>query len=463
MEPEPSLPLAYVSNKASRSSQVVDVDEVRDLRQKQIVELSMLLAVPETKAETLLRASGWNLEAAALKATDALGSEAPVVVEDRAWKREAAGGTTPCAVCYESAVEGGKFETDCGSVICIDCWHSYLQVIIASGATVVVCPMPSCRTVVSLELVTTVLSAPRPAAAAASAADASESKPDAELLRLYCSRRVSDYVTGSSDLRACPGRDCESIVKRIDEDQANVECSTCQTRFCWKCNFEDHWPLDCSHAADWILRATSETKSQWWIVKNTKLCPGCRVPVNKNGGCPHMHCSKCGMDWDWQSEKPHKGNPPSVETDSDTARANARRAELRVVSLASEKHMLEHRKLVDENGVAGMMELGKAFGLEMELVKGAISQILSTHRELRWIHMARYFKEMTTPDKNVLEVTINQLEEAVGVLKILLLDELQLEESGDNGRKEMQQKIRDQTARVAMFRRVIESLCGEFF
>jgi hypothetical protein len=37
-----------------------------------------------------------------------------------------------------------------------------------------------------------------------------------------------------------------------------------------------------------------------WAKKgNVKLCPQCRMPVQKNGGCPHMQCTKCDFHWCW--------------------------------------------------------------------------------------------------------------------------------------------------------------------
>ncbi|KAI1292989.1 hypothetical protein F5Y03DRAFT_400225 [Xylaria venustula] len=31
----------------------------------------------------------------------------------------------------------------------------------------------------------------------------------------------------------------------------------------------------------------------------TKPCPGCRIPIEKNRGCDHMHCRECGLHYYW--------------------------------------------------------------------------------------------------------------------------------------------------------------------
>jgi len=36
------------------------------------------------------------------------------------------------------------------------------------------------------------------------------------------------------------------------------------------------------------------------VFVNVKRCPACHYPIEKNGGCPYMTCSRCGNDFCWQ-------------------------------------------------------------------------------------------------------------------------------------------------------------------
>ena len=39
-----------------------------------------------------------------------------------------------------------------------------------------------------------------------------------------------------------------------------------------------------------------------WIIDNTKPCPRCSAPIQKNEGCNHMTCKKVGVtvyQWAW--------------------------------------------------------------------------------------------------------------------------------------------------------------------
>jgi len=35
-----------------------------------------------------------------------------------------------------------------------------------------------------------------------------------------------------------------------------------------------------------------------------KQCPNCFVPIEKNDGCDHMHCTVCGSDFSWRNATP---------------------------------------------------------------------------------------------------------------------------------------------------------------
>lgn len=37
--------------------------------------------------------------------------------------------------------------------------------------------------------------------------------------------------------------------------------------------------------------------SAWQALNPTTRCPGCRTPITKQGGCNHMKCPRCRVDW----------------------------------------------------------------------------------------------------------------------------------------------------------------------
>ena len=52
-----------------------------------------------------------------------------------------------------------------------------------------------------------------------------------------------------------------------------------------------------------------EAASLSWLATNTKPCPKCAYPIEKNGGCLHMRCQQCSWYFCWEC-----GGPGSVCT-----------------------------------------------------------------------------------------------------------------------------------------------------
>jgi ariadne-1 len=69
--------------------------------------------------------------------------------------------------------------------------------------------------------------------------------------------------------------------------------------FCFKCGEEDHIPSTCFYLECWNEKEKSDSENLTWIKANTKPCPGCNNPIEKNQGCMHMRCSKCNIEFCW--------------------------------------------------------------------------------------------------------------------------------------------------------------------
>merc|ERR1711879_1118705 len=56
---------------------------------------------------------------------------------------------------------------------------------------------------------------------------------------------------------------------------------------------------------------TNEQHDKVWIIGNTKPCPKCKNPIEKNGGCMHMTCRPpggCGHEFCWICKGDWKGH-----------------------------------------------------------------------------------------------------------------------------------------------------------
>jgi hypothetical protein len=50
----------------------------------------------------------------------------------------------------------------------------------------------------------------------------------------------------------------------------------------------------------WKKQCARDSKNLGWIVDNTRDCPKCKAPVEKNGGCNSVRCH-CGHEFCWAS------------------------------------------------------------------------------------------------------------------------------------------------------------------
>ncbi|KAL8154524.1 hypothetical protein AgCh_000040 [Apium graveolens] len=98
----------------------------------------------------------------------------------------------------------------------------------------------------------------------------------------------------------CPAPGCDCAVEfDVGSGSHDVSC-LCSYSFCWNCTEEAHRPVDCETVAKWILKNTAESENMYWILANSKPCPKCKRPIEKNQGCMHMTCTPpCKFEFCW--------------------------------------------------------------------------------------------------------------------------------------------------------------------
>jgi hypothetical protein len=118
-------------------------------------------------------------------------------------------------------------------------------------------------------------------------------------------------------IQFCPTPSCNNVfsprkinydgIEDIDEssfDGSNIHFCTCGTSRCGDCNQDSHLGLSCEEFSKVTKefesgRMDAEMKSLQWVKQNTSPCPRCNFPINKNGGCNHVRCSKCQYYFCW--------------------------------------------------------------------------------------------------------------------------------------------------------------------
>eukprot|EP00658_Telonema_sp_P-2_P004513 TRINITY_DN11684_c0_g1_i2.p1 TRINITY_DN11684_c0_g1~~TRINITY_DN11684_c0_g1_i2.p1 ORF type:complete len:372 (-),score=59.04 TRINITY_DN11684_c0_g1_i2:202-1317(-) len=116
---------------------------------------------------------------------------------------------------------------------------------------------------------------------------------------------------GRAQVRSALGTDCSicPCCNSIGEDSHQLGRVKCEE--CGECYGESKsWlpdPMELS-----VSGVLGGVRSLWgvganaaWKLVKTAPCPKCGVDIEKNGGCPHMHCAHCNTDFCWSCMMPY--------------------------------------------------------------------------------------------------------------------------------------------------------------
>uniref|UniRef100_A0A3Q3A6G8 RBR-type E3 ubiquitin transferase n=1 Tax=Kryptolebias marmoratus TaxID=37003 RepID=A0A3Q3A6G8_KRYMA len=205
-----------------------------------------------------------------------------------------------CSVCYMDWLGSECVQLyECGHIFCRVCLRDFCKVQITEGNVQgVICPQEGCTVT------------PTPAQL--------KNLIGEELFSTYDRLLLQSTLDRMSDVTYCPRRSCSSPV--ISEKSSRVAmCSVCSFAFCVNCKKTYHGTNKC-YEEDYKARALLEdyatgseerrhllesrygkkmllfletNLSENWKVVNTKACPHCLSPIQKDGGCNMMWCTYC--------------------------------------------------------------------------------------------------------------------------------------------------------------------------
>ncbi|KAK3122296.1 hypothetical protein QOZ80_8BG0667720 [Eleusine coracana subsp. coracana] len=186
-----------------------------------------------------------------------------------------------CGICFEQYSSDMMSSAACAHFYCHECWQGYISAAISGGPGCLSlrCPDPSCSAMVLQGMVNKL------------AKDEDKEK--------YARFALRAYVEDNKKTKWCPAPDCTCAVEFLGDENYDVLCH-CKFSFCWNCTEEAHRPVNCETVSKWILKNSAESENMNWILANSKPCPKCKRPIEKNQGCMHMTCTPpCKFEFCW--------------------------------------------------------------------------------------------------------------------------------------------------------------------
>ncbi|CAA7400458.1 unnamed protein product [Spirodela intermedia] len=187
-----------------------------------------------------------------------------------------------CGICFEVYPCNRMRSAACGHHFCNSCWEGYIGTSIndGPGCLMLRCPDPDCSVAIGQGMINVV------------ATEEDKKKYARYLLR--------SYIEDNRKTKWCPAPGCEFAVDFVlGSGSYDIICK-CSHSFCWNCTEEAHRPVDCRTVARWILKNSTESENMNWILANSKPCPKCKRPIEKNQGCMHITCTPpCKFEFCW--------------------------------------------------------------------------------------------------------------------------------------------------------------------
>eukprot|EP01130_Rhizamoeba_saxonica_P010186 TRINITY_DN4173_c0_g1_i4.p1 TRINITY_DN4173_c0_g1~~TRINITY_DN4173_c0_g1_i4.p1 ORF type:complete len:566 (+),score=125.92 TRINITY_DN4173_c0_g1_i4:65-1762(+) len=253
-------------------------------KQKDSMKKSMeFLHVSSSQARTLLQYFQWDenkLFDHWVADSESVCSNAGVDMEEQRVSGETIEGE--CPICFD---ECAITTLSCGHGQCMECWGQFLNVHIKHRSEKIRCPGRECDKALDEQIVL----------------ELSNSK---EAKKQYNDNLVSSFVKYNPFVQWCPAPDCKYalLLQELHRERNEVVTCKCGHTFCFRCGEAAHQPVSCDNAKEWNIKNNGgdDTLNMSFILTMARPCPNCKSNIEKNGGCNHMTCRKCGYHFCWQ-------------------------------------------------------------------------------------------------------------------------------------------------------------------
>ncbi|KAH8501286.1 hypothetical protein H0E87_016196 [Populus deltoides] len=272
-----------ISHRYQQNYTILSEGDIRQRQDDDIMRIATVLSISKVAASILLRYYNWSVSkvhdewfADEEKVRRAVGLlEEPVVPFPD-------GREMTCGICFETYPSDRLRAVVCGHAFCNSCWAGYISTAIndGPGCLMLRCPDPSCNAAVGQDMINVLTS-----------------NEDSDKYSRYF---IRSYIEDNRKTKWCPAPGCDYAVDFIVGSGSYDVICRCAYSFCWNCTEEAHRPVDCGTVAKWILKNSAESENMNWILANSKPCPKCKRPIEKNQGCMHITCTPpCKFEFCW--------------------------------------------------------------------------------------------------------------------------------------------------------------------
>lgn len=277
-----------LSSRNGSSCKVITKECLSNAQSKDLKTVMDLLTLREHHARTLLIHHRWDVDKVIQvyveKGKERLYAEACVMIhdDDDNLSSRHRSSIAFCEICLEEVPFYKMTTMDCGHYFCNICWTEHFVVKINEGQSRrISCMASKCSVVCDEDKIRNYVS-----------------RKDPYLAEKFDRYLLESYIEDNKRVKWCPSvPHCGNAIRIEYDEFCEVEC-VCGVQFCFSCCSEAHSPCSCQMWELWTKKCRDESETINWITVNTKNCPKCLKPVEKNGGCNLVRCI-CGQYFCW--------------------------------------------------------------------------------------------------------------------------------------------------------------------
>ena len=189
-----------------------------------------------------------------------------------------------CPVCGEKfSVNKFNKVQECGHSFCGECWYNFLSIkIIENKLPSIKCLDYNCDVKLIDEFIFNIINS------------------DFNLIKKYKQYKLELDIMKDPNKKLCPYPNCDSYLELKDIKNKYVTCLK-QHKYCFLCLKKPHGNSPCEKNIDIDLK---EYAQNYFV----KKCPYCGIIIEKQSGCNHITCSKCGYQWCWLCNNEYSQN-----------------------------------------------------------------------------------------------------------------------------------------------------------
>ena len=177
-----------------------------------------------------------------------------------------------CRICTESSPD---IVLNCEHSFCSPCLQTYIQSKIFEAEFYSI-NCPECKSYINDAKIQKIL-------------------PSEDYVR-FCEIKQKYFLKSHSKFRYCPKLNCKGF--DISTRDKKLKCVLCDFNFCFNCLNE----MNKDVCVVCLLKKKDKVNCRFWVWRcfsNVKRCPGCKYLTMRDGGCRHMTCQKCKLEWCW--------------------------------------------------------------------------------------------------------------------------------------------------------------------